>query len=222
MTPLAGGGVGAHHDLAPHHQCAAHAGAEDDPEHHLGPCGGAIGRLGKGEAVGVVGERDRAAEPRLQGLPQGLPFEPGQVDDHADLAIARDDAGEADADARRAHARCCEPVHDLGDGVDHAVEARGHRLAQARALPPSPSRAMAASFVPPMSIPICIVAYCVSGVSLRAPPIQVARTRRSSSSQTRSARSPGASDPGSRQGRRNPPDRRRPWRARRRAGCLRA
>ena len=60
---------------------------------------------------------------------------------------------------------------------------------------PSSSRPMAASLVPPMSKPMRIAPYCTSNASLRSPPIQVARTPSSSSSQTRSARSPGASRP---------------------------
>ena len=56
VPPLAGDPVGAGQYPAIDDNAAADAGAEDHAEHGLHPRAGAIGRLGQGEAVGVVGK----------------------------------------------------------------------------------------------------------------------------------------------------------------------
>src|SRR5690606_17773080 len=60
VPPFAGNAVGAAHQLAVEHQPAADAGAENHAENAARTGAGSIAGLGKGEAVGVVGQPYRA------------------------------------------------------------------------------------------------------------------------------------------------------------------
>ncbi len=62
-----------------HRQAAADAGAEDHREHGRGACRGAVGRLGEGQAVGIIGERDRALEDGREIPVERFAVEPGGV-----------------------------------------------------------------------------------------------------------------------------------------------
>jgi hypothetical protein len=101
VAPFAGDGVRAGDDAAVDHDAATDSGAEDDREHHLAAGTGTIGRLRQPEAVGIVGERDRAVELVAQVAVQGPAVEPGRVGvlDHAGRGRDRPRMPDADGAA---------------------------------------------------------------------------------------------------------------------------
>ncbi len=79
VPPFAGDGVGASHQLPVHDDAATDAGAENDPEDNFGAPAGAVGRLGEGKAVGIVGEADLALEQRFQIVAQRPADQAGRI-----------------------------------------------------------------------------------------------------------------------------------------------
>ncbi len=77
VAPFAGDGVGAHQQRAIDHDAAAHPGAEDGREHRARTGARPIGGLGHGQAVGVVGEPQRASEQGLEVVLQRLAVQAG-------------------------------------------------------------------------------------------------------------------------------------------------
>jgi len=68
VSPFACDGVGAVQHAAMRHNAAAHASAEDHAEHDIRAGRGAIGGLGQGKAVGVVGKANFPAQSGLHVL----------------------------------------------------------------------------------------------------------------------------------------------------------
>ncbi len=95
------------------------AGAEDDAEDDIAPGGGAIGGLGQGEAIGVVGDADFAAEQSLQVLVEGMAVQGDGIGVFHQAGGGADAAGDADADAGRGADlgfRAMDEGGDIGEG----------------------------------------------------------------------------------------------------------
>ena len=115
MAPFAGDAVVAVQHRAVHHDAAAHAGAEDRAEHHRGARGGAVDRLRKRKAVGVVREAHFAVEAAFEVVLEAPAVEGRVVGvDHA--AAARMNR------ARHADAHPAAPAGFFLGVEDHAGE----------------------------------------------------------------------------------------------------
>ena len=137
VAPFPGDGVGPFHGKAADDEAAADAGAEDHPEHHVGSGGGAVGGLGDGETVGVVGKTNRAPERHSQIRLERSTDEPGGIGVLDQAGGGRDGAGDGDADACRGAGACLEAGDQFGDGGDGGLVTAGRRGdAQARLLGP--------------------------------------------------------------------------------------
>src|SRR6516164_1465285 len=79
VSPLARDSVVAGHELPVDHDAATDTGAEDDAEHHTAVRTGAIDRLGKRKAVGVVLEPHRLAQSGREVAVERLPNQDGRV-----------------------------------------------------------------------------------------------------------------------------------------------
>src|SRR6185312_17127444 len=79
VAPFAGDRLRAAERPAVDHHAAAHAGTEDHAEYDAAAGCRAVRRLGDGEAVGVVLQPHRPAEPALEILVQGMAVEPSRV-----------------------------------------------------------------------------------------------------------------------------------------------
>ena len=90
----------------------ADARAEDGGEHHLRPGGGAIGRLGHGQAVGVVLQPHGTAEGAREIAIQRAADEPRGVGVLDQAGGRRDGAGNADADGAGGADRLLEFGHE--------------------------------------------------------------------------------------------------------------
>ena len=66
MAPFAGDRIGAAKDPSAYGDAAADAGAENDAEHALKACRGAVDGLRQREAIGVIGEADRSTKRRFE------------------------------------------------------------------------------------------------------------------------------------------------------------
>src|SRR5262249_43033490 len=97
VAPLAGDGVRARERAAVHDHPAAHARPEDDAEHDVSAGSGAVGRLRKGEAVGVVRETDLPLEQPLEIGLERLFVEDAGVRVPEDAGFRQNGAWRADA-----------------------------------------------------------------------------------------------------------------------------
>ena len=101
---------------------AADTGPEDDAEDHLRAFAGAVHRLGKREAVGVVGDLHRPAQCCREVAAQVAAVQPGRVALGDDAGCAIDRARHADADAFDPPAgRALQLVEQTADRPDAAV-----------------------------------------------------------------------------------------------------
>jgi len=118
VAPLSRDAVWADADVPVDGDASAAAGAQDDGEDQFSPCGGAVGGLGDGEAVGVVGAPDGSAECGEQVALKRLAVEPGGVG-VLDQASGRDNGSrDAQADGAGGAGALFEIVDDLNDGCD--------------------------------------------------------------------------------------------------------
>ena len=79
VAPFAGNRVRANEDAAVDDDAAADPGSDDDPEDDVAARARAVGGLGQGEAVGVVGHPDLAAERLAEILVERVPDELDRV-----------------------------------------------------------------------------------------------------------------------------------------------
>jgi len=126
--------VAAFQNLPVHDDSGAASRPDDDPEHNHATCGRAIGGLGEGEAIGVVGDADFPAEQPGEVLFEGLP-------------IQRDGIGIFHESGRRADRSWNAQSYggagaDLGLGfAHHGGDIRQDvRVACGRGSPPAPQR----------------------------------------------------------------------------------
>ncbi len=115
MSPLAAEAVAAGVDAVADGDAAAAAGAEDDAEDEVVGFGGAVGGFGDGEAVGVVGAADLAAECGAEVEFEGLAVEPGGVGVLDQAGGADDGAGDADANGA---GLAGQGLHGLDEALD--------------------------------------------------------------------------------------------------------
>ncbi len=116
VTPFAGDGVGAGQQSTIDGDAAADTGAEDHPENHLRPRGGAIDRFRQGETVGVVGQSHRSFQDGFQVPLQVLADQTGGVGIFDAPGGRRQSAGNTDANGATATAMTAELAHQLADG----------------------------------------------------------------------------------------------------------
>ena len=128
MAPLAGDAVGAFDEAALDRDAAADAGAQDRAEHHLGPGGRAVDRLGQGEAVGVVGETDLAAERGHDVAVERLAVEAGGVGVLDQPRRRRQRARHADPDRGLRAGLVLEAQDHVAHGADRRLVIGGGRL----------------------------------------------------------------------------------------------
>ena len=118
MAPLTGDLVGALKDALPGRDPTADAGPEDHAEHRLVAAARTVDRLGEREAVGVVGDPDRAGEPGLEVGPEWPADEPGGVRVLDQAGGVGDHAGDADANRTGLARFGLELGDQSGDGVE--------------------------------------------------------------------------------------------------------
>jgi hypothetical protein len=133
---------------------AAHAGAEDDAEHHAGARAGAVGGLGEGEAVGVVHHPHRAAEAGLEVAPNGRPLIQVEFEFLTDAGGRDDHPRDADADGAAGPGGRLEVGDDAGDGVERPLVVARRVDAEAGELAPVAASATPSVLVPPRSMPM--------------------------------------------------------------------
>ena len=114
VAPFAGDRRRAMEQAPMHDDAAADAGTEDGAEHDVGAACRAVGRLGQGEAVGVVGQAYLAAERGLEVTAQRAADQAGRIGvlDRAGIRLGPRDA---DTDA----AACAELAFRCGDQSGH-------------------------------------------------------------------------------------------------------
>ena len=158
VAPLPGDLVGAVVDPPADHDSAADTGAEDDAEDGVVPLARAVDGLGQGEAVGVVGDSDRAVEARLEVGLEGVAVEPSGVGVLDQAGGAGDDAGDADPDGTGAAGLRLELGDQAGDGVEAGLVVRWSRDAGGSAGDDDFARRgrWLRILVPPRSMPIWI------------------------------------------------------------------
>lgn len=118
VAPLAGGGIAAFVDLAAERQAAAAAGAEDGGEDDIHPGAGAVKCLGCGEAVGVVGAADGAAERLFQIVAERLAGHPDRVGAFDQAGRRADRSRHSDADGSVTAGFPLDRADDACDGFD--------------------------------------------------------------------------------------------------------
>src|SRR5436190_3262987 len=128
MAPLAGDGIAADDHPAIDHQAAADPRAEDHAEDDVRALAGAVDRLRKREAVGVVVQAHLAAQQPLEVLLERLAGEPGGVGVLDQTRAAREGPWDADTDRAGADFR-----HQRSDGLQRRgviPTRRQHSLAE--------------------------------------------------------------------------------------------
>ena len=100
VAPLPRDRVGARHHATVHHKPAANARAEDHAEHYGQARRRAVGGFRQREAIGIVREPHRTAEPRGQILRQRTAVQPCRVGVLDEARGGRNHARHADPDSR--------------------------------------------------------------------------------------------------------------------------
>ena len=133
MPPFSRDCVGADQDLASDGDPASDARPENDAEDRLRRSAGAVGRLGQGETVGIIGKPRRPPECALEVALQRASDQPCGVGVFDEAGGGRDSAGDADA----YRWRCPDFLLDRADQVDDRIDRfaiilcrRGHTVAK--------------------------------------------------------------------------------------------
>ncbi len=116
MPPFTGNGVGAAEHLAIDDDAAADAGSQNHAKDRCGAGGGAIGGFGQRQAVGIVGQPDRAIECAFEVLLQRLAVEAGGVGVLDPAGGRGNRAGGADADGAAGAQLGFGLLNQRGDG----------------------------------------------------------------------------------------------------------
>ncbi len=123
MPPFAADRVATLEHAAVHDDPATDAGTENDAKDDAGAASRAIGRFGQCEAVGVVGERDRAAKAGLEIALHRHPVQAHRIGAAQQAGRARKRSRRADADARLA-GRDATFLLGIGDELRHDLQDR--------------------------------------------------------------------------------------------------
>ncbi len=98
MAPFAGEAAGPRDDPAVNDEAAAHACAQNGAEDDAMAASRTFDRLGQREAIGIVGDEHRPAEPVSEFRGEAPPVDTGNVGAFDDAGAGIDDTGDGDGD----------------------------------------------------------------------------------------------------------------------------